>query len=146
MNILIVYDTKFGNTERVARSIARGFGPSNHVRVEAASATLEIDPSIDLMIVGGPTQAHGASKPIRAFLERLPDLPGTQVSAFDTRYDKPRWLTGAASGVIADTLRKRGGTLVQPGESFFITASEGPLVTGEEDRAAIWGATFAGRA
>ena len=146
MNILIVYDTKFGNTERVARSIARGFGPSNHVQVESASVTQVIDPSVDLMIVGGPTQAHGASQPMRAFLEGLPDLSGTRVSAFDTRYDKPRWLTGAASGVIAGTLRKRGGSLVQPGESFFITASEGPLAPGEEDRAAIWGATFAGRA
>ena len=163
MNILIVYDTKFGNTERVARSIARGFGPSNHVQVESASVTQVIagpgclrlrrgslhrrfDPSVDLMIVGGPTQAHGASQPMRAFLEGLPDLSGTRVSAFDTRYDKPRWLTGAASGVIAGTLRKRGGTLVQPGESFFITASEGPLAPGEEDRAAMWGATLAGRA
>jgi flavodoxin len=146
MNVLIVYDTKFGNTERIARSIARGFGPSSHVRVEAASETQGIDPGVDLMIVGGPTQAHGASQPMRAFLERLPDLPGTRVSAFDTRYDKPRWLTGAASGVIADMLRKHGATLVRPGESFFITAGEGPLAPGEEDRAAIWGATLAGRA
>ena len=146
MNVLIVYDTKYGNTERIARSIARGFSPSADVRVEPAEAAEEIDRTVDLMIVGGPTHAHGASKPMQAFLERLPDLPGTRVSAFDTRYDKPRWLTGAASGVIADGLRKRGGKLIQPGESFFITSGEGPLAPGEEDRAALWGATLAGRA
>lgn len=145
MNVLIVYDTRFGNTERIARSIARGFGPSTNVRVEPASVIEGIDPNLDLMIVGGPTHAHGASNPIRAFLEGLPDLSGTRVSAFDTRYDKPRWLTGAASGVIGDRLRRRGGTVVHPGESFFITSNEGPLAPGEEERAMAWGATLAGR-
>ena len=146
MNVLIVYDTKYGNTERIARSIARGFGPSTHVEVEPAEDTKAIDPTIDLMIVGGPTHAHGASKPMQAFLGRLPELPGTRVSAFDTRYDKPRWLTGAASGVIVNELRKHGAKVVQPGESFFIESGEGPLAPGEEDRAALWGATLAGRA
>ena len=28
MKILVVYDSKFGNTERIARSIAAGFGPA----------------------------------------------------------------------------------------------------------------------
>jgi len=143
MNVLVVYDTKFGNTERIARSIARGFGPSSQVRVEPASDVEQVDPSLDLMIVGGPTQGHGASKPMQAFLDRLPELPGTRVSAFDTRFDKPRWMTGAASGVIAERLRKLGAKVVQPGESFFISHSEGPLAPGEEDRAARWGATLA---
>ncbi len=98
------------------------------------------------MIVGGPTQAHGATPAMKTFLSRLPDLPGTRCATFDTRYDKPRWLTGAASGVIEDGLRKHGGRPVGPGESFFIEHSEGPLVSGEEDRAISWGATLVGRA
>jgi flavodoxin len=146
MKILVVYDSKFGNTERIARSIAAGFGPSNHVTVEATTGTEEIDRTVDLMIVGGPTQAHGASPAMKEFLARLPDLPGTKVATFDTRYDKPRWLTGAASGVIAEGLQRHGARPVVPGESFFIEHSEGPLLPGEEDRAAAWGATLVGRA
>jgi flavodoxin len=146
MKILVVYDSKFGNTERIARSIASGVGSMHQVTVEPAAAAAEIDRSIDLMIVGGPTQAHGASPAMKTYLSQLPDLPGTRCATFDTRYDKPRWLTGAASGVIEDGLRKLGGRPVGPGESFFIEHSEGPLVSGEEDRAMAWGATLVGLA
>ncbi len=146
MKILVVYDSKFGNTERIAKSIAAGVGSTHQVTVEPAGAAGEIDPSVDLMIVGGPTQAHGATPAMKTFLSRLPDLPGTRCATFDTRYDKPRWLTGAASGVIEDGLRKHGGRPVGPGESFFIEHSEGPLAPGEEDRAVSWGATLVGRA
>ena len=146
MKILVVYDSKFGNTERIARSIATGFGPANHVTVESVGGSEEVDPAVDLIIIGGPTQAHGASPAMKTYLAHLPDMPGTKFATFDTRYDKARWLTGAASGVIADGLKKHGCTAVAPGESFFIEHSEGPLLPGEEDRAAAWGATLAGRA
>jgi flavodoxin len=146
MKILVVYDSKYGNTERIARSIATGLGPAHLVRVEAVSSTKEVDPTVDLMIVGGPTQAHGASPVMRRFLDHLPELPGTHVAAFDTRYDKPSWLTGSASGKIVRTLKQHGGRPVAPAESFFVVHSEGPLADGEEDRAASWGATLVGRA
>ena len=146
MKILVVYDTKFGNTERIARSIASGFGPANHVTIESISGTEELDPKVDLIVIGGPTQAHGASQAMKSFLARLPEMPGTKFATFDTRYDRARWLTGAASGVIADGLKRHGCMPVAPGESFFIEHSEGPLLPGEEDRAASWGATLAGRA
>ena len=83
---------------------------------------------------------------MRRFLAHLPDLPGTRVATFDTRFDKPRWLTGSASGVIAEDLQRHGARPVVPGESFFIEHSEGPLLPGEEDRATAWGATLVGRA
>ena len=146
MKILVVYDSPFGNTEKIAKSIARGFGPSHSIQVEPARSAEEIDRSVDLMVVGGPTHGHGASPEMKAFLGRLPDLPGTAVATFDTRYDKPRWLTGAASGVIAQNLKKHGARPVVPGESFFVEHSHGPLLPGEEDRAATWGASLTGRA
>ncbi len=146
MKILVVYDSKYGNTEQIARSIATGFGPTHQVVVEPVTAAEEVDPTVDLMVVGGPTQAHGASPAIKQFLDRLPNLPGTKVAAFDTRYDKPGWLTGSASGKIVSTLKAHGGRPIAPAESFFIVHGEGPLAAGEEDRAVAWGATLVGRA
>jgi flavodoxin len=146
MKILVVYDSKYGNTERVARSIATGLGTAHTVRVETAASAEEVDPTVDLMIVGGPTQAHGASPVMRQFLDHLPKLPGTRVAAFDTRYDKASWLTGSASGRIVRTLKQHGGQPIAPAESFFVVHGEGPLADGEEDRAAAWGARLVGRA
>ncbi len=146
MKILVVYDSKYGNTERIARSIASGLGPGHQIAIEPVGPSQQIDPATELLIVGGPTQAHGASPMMKTFLAGLPQLAGIRHAAFDTRFDRPRLLTGAASGVIEAGLRKHGSVRATPAQSFFVEHGEGPLVPGEEDRAAAWGATLVGRA
>ncbi len=60
MNTLIVYDTSFGNTERIADAICDGLEAFGEVRVVTA-AEADIGPAVDLLLVGGPTQRHGLS-------------------------------------------------------------------------------------
>ena len=38
MNVLIVYDSQFGNTERIARAIAQRLGSAQLLRAEEADA------------------------------------------------------------------------------------------------------------
>ena len=146
MKILVVYETKHGNTERIARSIASGLGPGHQIAIEPVGPSQQIDPAIELLIVGGPTQAHGASPDDEDVPGRTSQAAGVRFAAFDTRFDKPRWMTGAASGVIDAGRRKHGSLRATPAQSFFVEHGEGPLVPGEEDRAAAWGATLVGRA
>ena len=136
MLIQVIYDSKFGNTERIARTIAEAFGPDARIGVVGDAA--QIETGVSLLVVGGPTQAHGTSPAMTEFLARLPSLNGVAVAAFDTRLTWPRLLSGAASDRIAKALTKRGGHLVAPPESFLVSGGEGPLVEGELDRALAW--------
>lgn len=142
MRALIVYDSAYGNTEKIARAIAAALAPSGDVRVlragEASTSELE---SIDLLIVGSPTQGGRPTPDIQDFLNRVsePAIKGVNVAAFDTRIST-RWvgIFGYAAGKIASSLKTRGGTLVAPPEGFFVNGTEGPLKEVELERAASW--------
>lgn len=141
MRILVIYDSAFGNTARIARSIGDAAGGYGEARVANPQA---IEPlacqQADVLFVGGPTQVHRMSEPMRAFLRALPRglLGGTPAAAFDTRYLRSRWLTGSAASGVGRELRRLGCRLLVPPESFFVLGREGPLEPGEEERARRW--------
>jgi hypothetical protein len=87
----------------------------------------------------GPVLAGQES--LRGWLERLP-TGQAMAAAFDTRFDKPRWLTGSAATKIAQRLRRKGYKLVGT-ESFFVQTTGGPLAEGERERAIAWGRELA---
>ena len=144
----IIYDSVYGNTEKITRSI--GSGISGDVRVlhagEAKPAALE---SVDFLIVGSPTQGFRATKPVQTFIESIPGhaLKGIDVAAFDTRIPASEVgkglrllmkMGGYAAPRIAQALKKKGGNLAVPSEGFFVKDKEGPLKEGELERAASW--------
>jgi flavodoxin len=141
MKALVVYDSKFGNTERLARAIAEELGAGEPAVLVAAGAASERDlAGIDLLVVGGPTQGHGLSPALRAFLERIPQEAVRDVPTvtFDTRLSWPRLLSGSAAAGSARRLEKKGARLLVPPESFLVTKGEGPLAEGELARASSW--------
>lgn len=141
MKALVVYESKYGNTEQVARAIAAQLGEAGQVRLVDAATVSTLDPTgFDLLLVGGPTQRHGVSPTLRDRLERIPagalrDLPA---AAFDTRIRMARLLTGSAAIGIAQRLKQKGARVVTSPESFFVVDGEGPLAEGEIERARAW--------
>ncbi len=140
MKVLIVYDSAYGNTEKIAKAI--GGAITGEVKVLRAG---EANPSelktIDLFIVGSPTQGGRPTPAIRDFLNKVPEssLQGINIAAFDTRI--PTRLVGVfgyAAGRIANNLKGKGGTLIAPPEGFFVKGTKGPLKEGELERAADW--------
>ena len=154
MQTVVVYDSKFGNTEKIADAIARGVGTLGSVLVmDTAEATgMGQGPAgrPDLMLVGGPTQRRSPSAALRAFIDALPaGLRGVPVATFDTRYRGSTWIMGSAAAEAAKALRKAGSELVAPPESFFIGRGGRlelqTLEAGEIERAEAWGRTVATR-
>jgi flavodoxin I len=139
---LIVYDSVYGNTEKIARAIAEAITPSDEVKIlRAGEANPSELTSIDLLIVGSPTHGGRPTPAIQDLLNKVPklSLQGIKVAAFDTRYStKLVAVFGYAAGRIAGNLKKKGGTLIASPEGFFVTASKGPLKEGELERAAGW--------
>lgn len=145
MNVLVIYDSQYGNTEKVARAIASRLEPLGSVRMVSAGDPAAIDiAGVDLLVIGGPTQGHGASRKLRDVLERLPsaELREMRLATFDTRLHWPELLAGSAAHTIAKSGERHGAYLAVPPESFFVSSGEGPLVDGELERAGAWADTL----
>lgn len=152
MRAMVVYDSAFGNTEKVAQAIGQALGSSEDAEVVRVG---NVSPGqmagLTLLIVGSPTQKFRPLGTIAGFLKGIPngELKGVKVAAFDTRMtesnvEKVRILAffvkifGYAAKPIADRLVKKGGDLAAPPEGFYVADTEGPLLEGELERAADW--------
>jgi flavodoxin len=141
MNVLIVYGSQFGNTERIARAIGSALEPRHTVRVAAARDARALPgEAVDLLVVGAPTQMFGRRLIVRSFLDGLKrqSFGNIAAAAFDTRMGTPTEKNAAASETIAARLEAAGCRLAVPPESFLVAGFTGPLVEGEEERAKRW--------
>ncbi|SRR6266487_1048234 len=142
MNTVVVYDSQYGNTERIAQTIAdtlHAFGQVQAVRVDPAHPVSF--QGVDLLIMGCPTQGFRPTLAMQSFLGTVPfqSLSGLTVACFDTRFRGVLWKSSAAPR-MARQLRTMGVEPLVPPESFFVRAmkKEGPLLAGEMERAASW--------
>ena len=142
MKALIVYDSVYGNTEKIARAIAEAITPPDEVKLlRAGEANPSELASIDLLIVGSPTHGGRPTPEVQEFLNKVPKftLQGINVAAFDTRLStRCVAIFGYAAGRIASNLKGKSGNLVASPEGFFVKGKEGPLKEGELERAASW--------
>lgn len=143
MDTLVVYFTKFGNTQQVAEAIAESLKASCPTRVVEAGDLSEGElEAADLVVMGTPTHNMNLPKPVKPVFERFPKriLRGKPVAAFDTSYRMSWFLNRfTASKRLSSKLRKLGGKRVLPPETFIVEGREGPLAEGELERAGEWG-------
>ena len=151
MKALVIYDSVFGNTEKVAQ--AMGEALSDQVEVTTSRVT-DVSPEqlteIQYLIVGSPTRGFQPTPDTKKLLKSLPTngLQGVKVAAFDTRIsveDTHSFVFsvlvkffGYGAKPIANLLKKAGGELAMPPEGFLVEGTEGPLKVGELERAADW--------
>jgi diacylglycerol O-acyltransferase len=166
MKALVIFESMYGNTRAIAEAVAEGIGADGDVQVTAlpvGAGSAELTRDADLLVVGGPTHAHGMSRPStrRAahdaakqdsglLLDPTADGPGVRDwlahlehrgglgAAFDTRLDAPAMFTGSAATGIARKLRRSGVTAIARPESFLVTKKT-DLCAGETARAREWG-------
>lgn len=137
MNVLVMYDSNFGNTKRIAESIATEIGTGAkilHVS-KVTAASLE---NIKLLIAGSPINGWRPTEAMMQFLSGLQkgQLKGLSVASFDTRIRV--FFHGDATKKIAESLKKAGATVIVQPEAFYVLGKEGPLAEGEIERAKQW--------
>ena len=142
MNTLIVYFSKFGNTQKVAAAIAQTLERTGSVRVLSSEQLTASDfAEVDLVVMGSPTHRMNLPEAVRPVFDTLPRriLRGTSVAAFDTSYKMSWWLARfTAARKLDRKLRRLGGKRAAPPETFHVMGREGPLYDGEIERASSW--------
>ncbi len=129
----IVYTSRFGTTEKIARAIGAGLkrGGLWTLCANVNDVTPESLRQYDLLCFGGPTEFMGLSKRMDEFLEELKrvQLTGKLYFAFDTRNSQP--FTGSAAKCIQTRLEKQGLRKIAKRESAMVrSVRQGTLITG----------------
>jgi hypothetical protein len=163
---VVVYESLFGDAEKIAHAVAEGLSAHLDVDLVAAKdAPRRLGADVRLLVVGGPNHAmsmprpatregavkqHGAqiadsSTGLHEWLDRAQVSEGLSGAAFDTRMDHPRLITAMdhAARTEEKLLHRLGATIVAPAEHFHVVDVKGPLAAGEEDRARQWGQAIA---
>ena len=133
--VIVVYESKYGNTKRVAETIVEGINEIE--RVEAVlKEPKHMDPTevfdYDVILIGSPNHIGGPTRGIKKFIDKL---------------GKTEW--GRKRGAVFDTymgrdfnkavrkMEKRinekvpGLKLITPGLSIKVGGMKGPIVEGE---------------
>lgn len=145
---LVIYDSVFGNTAKVAEAIGEALGdiPVKNV----TEVTQEDLADLKILIVGSPTRAFRPTPATMTFLKGLGKngLSGVSAAAFDTRIPLDQAesgflrmminLFGYADAKIAKALTKAGASLALENAGFGVSGTEGPLIEGELERAQDW--------
>jgi flavodoxin len=145
MNSLVIYGSRYGNTEKVAAAIAAELGQHGEVRmVSSEDAPAIVAEKIDLVVVGGPTEAHRMTEPMAQLFDRVGEgwLAGKAAAAFDTRVRWPLFLSGSAAAGIVRKLEAAGAAVISPPMSFFVGGTPTVLEQGELAQATAWAASL----
>jgi flavodoxin I len=140
MKALVIYDSVYGNTEKIAQAIGEVL--NNEARVVRVGEAVPTElGTLDLLIIGSPTQGGKPTKELQDFLSQIPEnsLKNVKVTSFDTRIStRLVGIFGYAAGRILEVLKTRKGQVAAFPQGFFVQGSKGPLKEGELERAISW--------
>jgi hypothetical protein len=173
MRALVIHESLYGNTRRVAHEVAAGLAARRpDVEIHCLSAArVAREPGVlagaDLLVLGCPTHAwnmsstrsrsaqlakDAAEEPGRrhdedaagpGLHEVLAVLPGEGARVAAFDTRMPTRFSGNAAKHIARRARAAGAVVVGRPTGFVVAGFHGPLVAGEVERARAWGAELA---
>ena len=135
MKVLIVFDTKHGNTQKVAELIADGINSIEGNETEVVNVNdfdLNEGKTYDLLIFGSPNHVGSHVKSIKKFIKNLSsaNVKASSFAAFDTYMSKDfEKAVKKMEKQISENLPN--STMALPGLSIKVGGMKGPIV--EED-------------
>ncbi|MFC2020806.1 flavodoxin family protein [Chloroflexota bacterium] len=145
--VIIVYESKYGNTRLVAESIAEGMKKGSKTEVvlsELKETDLSKMGDYDAILVGSPNHIGTATRSIRKFIDQLGalGLENMPVAFFDTYMGKDY---EKAVRKMETRLNKKtpGLNLIAPGLSVRVDGMKGPVTEGELPKSREFGARIA---
>ncbi|MFC1846078.1 flavodoxin family protein [Chloroflexota bacterium] len=147
--VIIVYESKWGNTRQVAETIGEGIKENQESEVNVQElGDIDIDKvsEYDVILIGSPNHMGGPTRGIKKFIEKLGKLglEGKRAAVFDTSFTRD--YEKAIKRMEFDILKKASGLqLIQPGLSVIVNGTKGPLADGELDKCRDYGIKLGAR-
>lgn len=151
MTILIVFDSYFGNTEKIAMAMMDVLKADHSVStVHVEKVAEELLSEVDLVIIGSPTRYFKATKAIVNFIKGIhyKTYSDIRFAVFDTRMEFShsqtrvmslfKWGNKVASVMMKVLIEQKGGIVISDAKAFFTDDLEGPLRSGEIVEAKRW--------
>jgi flavodoxin len=129
LRALVIFDSRYGNTARIADDLAQGLRSTSGVTAETAFASevrSDQTEAADLVVIGGPTEYLTRSAHIKQLFGRIEgfDFSGKLGFAFDTHSRRPA--SGSAARYIEREMLRLRLQLLQPRESAITELRRGP--------------------
>jgi len=133
----VLFATRFGTTEIVARAFERGLKEAGMETV--CARTGDVTPGslcgYDLICLGGPTEVFTATREVKEFLNTMAgvDMEGKFGFAFDTKLDSR--MSGSAAKYIEHALDDSGLHMIAERQSAIVTSrKDGGRIIGADLR------------
>jgi len=127
VKVIVVYESKYGNTKRVAETIMEGIREvqgAETVLNELKEVDLSNIPEYDVILIGSPNHYGGPTKSVSEFIDKLEklNLDGRHFAVFDTAGKK-----------MEKRINEKvpGLKQIAPRLSIAVQGSKGPIMEGE---------------
>ncbi len=145
--VIVVYDSQYGNTERVAETIVEGMRDAGEIETyltNVKDVDLDTIANYDVILLGSPNHAHGATRSVKKFIDGLSNLPlaGKGFAVFDTYMGKD---VGTAVTKMEQQMGEKAPALkvLAHGLSIQVEKWKGPIVDAELPRCKEFGISIA---
>ena len=141
--VIVVYESKFGNTRIAAEAIIEGMKEIPGIEAtlcQPKAVDLSSIPDYDAIVIGSPTHVGRPTWGIRRFIGKLGkiNLEGKMAAVFDLRINPdPGQAVRRMEAQLAD--KAPGLKLVAPGLSVLVSGMHGPIAEGELPRCKEFG-------
>ncbi|MHA2009686.1 MAG: flavodoxin family protein [Candidatus Hodarchaeales archaeon] len=140
MKVLIVYETKYGNTKKAAETIGDVIKEAGNETAVIKVDAVEKDTIKDYgaIVIGSPTYASNQARSIKKFISSLTVEKGTKVAVFDT-HTGDGISTGGAMRRAVKKMEKQiqknpNLEKIMPGLKVAVKGIKGPLIEGELEK------------
>ncbi|MEM3824262.1 MAG: flavodoxin domain-containing protein [Candidatus Bathyarchaeia archaeon] len=147
VKVIVVYESKYGNTKRVAETIVESMKEIGTIDIsisELKEINVNTIPNYDAILIGSPNHMGGPTRGIRGFIDKLGklQLEGKKFAVFDTYMGKD---FGKAVKKMEKQIREKVPGLMQiaSGLSIKVLGMKGPIAEGELQKCKDFGKKIA---
>ena len=151
VKVIVVYDSKYGNTKLAAENILEGIREFGEIET-AIGYVKEIDiekmADYDSIVLGAPNHMGRPSRTMKKFVDRLAelDLKAKNAAVFGTYSGRARPVDRAVKKLEKMMEKKLPNLkLISPGLSIRVKGIPGPIVEGELPKCVNFGKKIAGQ-